>query len=89
MLDQFGRYIKENKMCTPGDRILLGVSGGADSMVMMDLFQQKNYRIGVAHCNFQLRGKESEDDQKFVERVTTQKKIPFYTKKFPPKFLVC
>lgn len=82
MLDQFNRYIKENKMCSPRDKILLGVSGGVDSMVMMDLFLQKNYRIGVAHCNFQLRGAESEDEQKFVERVTKQKKIPFYTKKF-------
>ena len=82
MLEQFEKYIKENNLCTPGDRILLGVSGGVDSMVMMDLFLQKKYRIGIAHCNFQLRGKESEDEQKFVERVASQKKIRFYTKNF-------
>lgn len=82
MLEQFDIYIRENNMCTPGDRILLGVSGGVDSMVMMDLFLQKNYRIAVAHCNFQLRGEESENDQKFVEQVASEKKIHFYTKKF-------
>jgi tRNA(Ile)-lysidine synthase len=82
MLEQFDKYIKENNLCTPGDKILLGISGGVDSMVMMDLFLQKDYRIGVAHCNFQLRGKESEDDQKFVEQITSEKKIHFYTKRF-------
>lgn len=82
MLEQFDKYIKENNLCTPGDKILLGISGGVDSMVMMDLFLQKKYRIGVAHCNFQLRGEESDDDQKFVENVASEKKIHFYTRRF-------
>ncbi len=82
MLEQFDKYIKENNLCTPGDRILLGVSGGVDSMVMMDLFLQKKFRIGVAHCNFQLRGKESDDEQRFVESVTSGKNIHFYTERF-------
>ncbi len=85
MLERFNKYIRENDLCSPNDKILLGVSGGVDSIVMTDLFIGKNYRIGIAHCNFQLREEESEEDQKFVEKLALIKKIPFYTKRFETK----
>ena len=85
MLDRFDKYISENNLCSPNDKILLGVSGGVDSVVMMDLFLEKNYRIGIAHCNFQLRADESEEDQKLVEKLAMMKRVPFYTKKFETK----
>ena len=56
LLDSFQRYIDENDLATHDDRILLTVSGGVDSMVMLSLFTRCGYRVGVAHCNFQLRG---------------------------------
>ena len=85
MLRQFTDYIKENNLCSLNDKILLGVSGGIDSIVMLNLFIQSNYKIGVAHCNFQLRGIESDSDQKFVEEIAKQNNIPFYTKRFKTK----
>ena len=56
LLDNFQRYIRRNELAAPEDFILLTVSGGVDSMVMLSLFTRCGYRVGVAHCNFQLRG---------------------------------
>jgi len=60
----------------------LAVSGGVDSMVMHHLFQQCGFNIGVAHANFQLRGNESEGDEKFVKEICEKNSIPFFTRKF-------
>ena len=67
LLDSFQRYIDENDLATHDDRILLTVSGGVDSMVMLSLFTRCGYRVGVAHCNFQLRGAESDEDEVLVK----------------------
>ena len=66
LLGKFENYVAEHNICSHGDRILLAVSGGVDSMVMLSLFAQSGYRIGVAHCNFQLRGPEAEEDEQLV-----------------------
>jgi tRNA(Ile)-lysidine synthase len=65
--EKFQRYIREHALVEPDDRILLTVSGGVDSMVMMDLFVSAGYKVGVAHCNFQLRGEESDEDETLVQ----------------------
>ena len=49
-------------------RLLVAVSGGVDSMVLLDLLRDLSYIIGVAHCNFQLRGEESDLDQQLVKK---------------------
>ncbi len=83
MLEQFLNHINENsKLVGSNQKILLAVSGGMDSMVMLDIFRQSSYRIAVAHCNFQLRGKESDEDEKFVKQVCDRFGIAFYTKRF-------
>jgi tRNA(Ile)-lysidine synthase len=61
--DKFQNYIAEHQLATADNRILLTVSGGVDSMVMMHLFVEAGYNVGVAHCNFQLRGTEAEEDE--------------------------
>jgi len=48
-------------------KFLLAVSGGADSMVLLYLFQSSGFKFQVAHINYKLRGKDSDDDQKIVE----------------------
>lgn len=81
-LEAFQRYIDENKLISHDDRILLTVSGGVDSMVMLQLFTRCGYRVGVAHCNFQLRGAESEEDEVLVEQQAAKYGVPFYNKRF-------
>ena len=82
LLDKFRRYIRENKLVQPGERVLLTVSGGVDSMVMLSLFVDAGYDIGVAHCNFQLRGAESEEDEVLVENEAKRYGVPFYNRRF-------
>ena len=65
--------------------MLLAVSGGMDSMTMVDLFAHSPFEFAVAHCNFQLRGEESNLDARFVEKVARQKRAPFYTHSFNTK----
>ena len=60
----------------------LAVSGGVDSMVLLDLFHQLPYDIAVLHCNFSLRNEESDGDEAFVKRYCEAKSIPLYIQKF-------
>ena len=76
LLDSFQRYIDENDLATHDDRILLTVSGGLDSMVMLSLFTRCGYRVGVAHCNFQLRGAESDRDAAFCRELCEALAVP-------------
>ncbi|MDR1552505.1 MAG: tRNA lysidine(34) synthetase TilS [Prevotellaceae bacterium] len=64
------------------DRILLAVSGGIDSVVMANLFFASKFNVAIAHCNFSLRGKASDDDEIFVERFAKLHDITFHSIKF-------
>jgi len=64
-LDLFQRYqqfIKEENLFSSKDKLLLAVSGGVDSVVLCELCKQGGYHFEFVHCNFQLRGEESERD---------------------------
>ena len=61
---------------------VLAISGGIDSMVLADLFLINNLNFSIAHCNFQLRGKESDDDELFINKWCSGKDIKLYNKKF-------
>jgi tRNA(Ile)-lysidine synthase len=67
MLNKFKRFLTENDLLKPDNRILLAVSGGIDSMVMTHLFLRLKYETGIAHCNFSLRGDESDRDEEMVQ----------------------
>ncbi|MCD8034572.1 MAG: tRNA(Ile)-lysidine synthetase, partial [Alistipes sp.] len=82
LIDTFQRYIDENNLATHDDKILLTVSGGVDSMVMLSLFTRCGYSVGVAHCNFQLRGAESDEDEVLVEEEARKYGAEFYNKRF-------
>ncbi len=62
--------------------MLLAVSGGMDSMAMAELFRASPYPFAIAHCNFQLRGRESEKDQAFVEQQAVALGVDCYTERF-------
>ena len=85
LLERFERYIAEHKLATKESRILLTVSGGVDSMVMMHLFVKAGYTVGVAHCNFCLRGTESEEDELLVEREAEKLGVAHYNRRFDTK----
>jgi tRNA(Ile)-lysidine synthase len=85
MINEFKKFISENNLIKPGDKILLTVSGGIDSMVMTYLFHKQDYRIGIAHCNFSLRAGESDKDEELVRQFASDHNIPFYTIRFDTK----
>lgn len=64
---------------------LLTVSGGVDSVVLVDLFLRAKLNFSIAHCNFNLRGKESDGDQRLVEALAREKGIPLFVKSFDTK----
>ena len=85
MIDEFNRFITENSLIKPGDKILLTASGGIDSMVMTWIFHHLHYNIAIAHCNFSLRGLESDKDEELVRHFATEHNIPFHCIKFETK----
>ncbi len=82
MLKSFHDHIARHQLCKATDKILLAVSAGMDSMVMMKLFNKAGYDIAIAHCNFQLRGAEADGEEEFVKEQCHELKIPIYTKRF-------
>jgi len=82
MLNRFKSYIAEKNLINSGNRILLAVSGGIDSMVMSHLFLQLENKTGIAHCNFSLRAGESDKDEELVREFAGKHNIPFHTIKF-------
>lgn len=79
---EFQGYLKDTLQVAKQDKILLAVSGGRDSMLMAYLFQQTGCDCVIAHCNFQLRGAESDKDEELVKAFAAQAKIPFFVKHF-------
>jgi Predicted ATPase of the PP-loop superfamily implicated in cell cycle control len=69
MLDLINKHIDNDLSFLHGKKLLVCVSGGIDSVVLLHLLNKMNYKIGVAHCNFKLRHKESDDDSFFVENL--------------------
>ena len=63
-------------------KFLIALSGGVDSMVLANLFLKNNLSFSVAHCNFNLRTKESDDDEKFIFDWSTENEIDCYISKF-------
>lgn len=82
MLEACKAYVRKQGLCRPGDRILLAVSGGVDSVVMAHLFREMGYACALAHCNFQLRGEDSVLDEHFVKSLAEEWDMPVFVKRF-------
>ncbi|HRI80359.1 MAG TPA: ATP-binding protein, partial [Cyclobacteriaceae bacterium] len=82
MLNRFRNFISRHKLFDTQDRILLAVSGGLDSMVMLDLFKEAKLNFGVAHCNFQLRGDASDEEEVLVNQSCHRYGVECYSKRF-------
>ncbi len=82
MLKKIKEFIKKEKLFNGRNKILAAVSGGIDSVVLCYLLHKAGFNFGIAHCNFQLRGEESDEDEKFVSQLAGYFKVPYYIKKF-------
>jgi len=84
-LKQFQDFIEQQQLFVRGNRILLAVSGGKDSVLMLHLFKAIGVDVGVAHCNFNLRADEAQRDESFVALLAKNLELPFYVTHFDTK----
>ncbi len=83
MVHKFKEFIDLHSLFIPSQhKVLLAVSGGRDSMCMLELFSSCKFNMGIAHCNFGLRGDESDEDESFVNEFATNRNIPYYSRRF-------
>ena len=82
MLEQFHAYINSYNLIAEGEKVILALSGGIDSMVLADLLLKAKVEFVAAHCNFHLRGEESDGDEKFVREFAEKHGIQCFEKHF-------
>lgn len=82
LVASFKQYINSNNLFTAKDHLLIAVSGGVDSVVLCELCYQSGFPFSIAHCNFQLRGVESDADEQFVKELAEKYAVPFFVQKF-------
>ncbi len=82
LLQNFKKYLKDNTLFQQKDTLLIAVSGGVDSVVLCELCFKSGYKFGIAHCNFNLRGAESERDETFVRNLASNYAVELFVKSF-------
>lgn len=82
MLTNFKKHIEENFSFLKGKKSLIACSGGVDSVVLMHLVKNLNLEIALAHCNFSLRGEESDGDEQFVVALAENLDVPIFSETF-------
>lgn len=88
MLSEFITYLQDHELLRLSrDRLLVAVSGGMDSMTLLHLCQRARINIGMAHCNFQLRGEESDQDAVFIRQIAQTLGLPYYETQFETQTL--
>lgn len=84
-LKSFEQFISTHTLFTVNHKILLTVSGGKDSVLMVHLFKEAGIMFGIAHCNFNLRAEESKRDEHFVSQLAEKLEVPFHLVNFNTK----
>ena len=82
MRERLDKYIKQHNFFSKGDKLILAISGGADSVALAYLLKQLEYDFTMAHCNFGLRNKESDADEVFVKKLAKKLGVKCFTKSF-------
>ena len=77
MRDVVRAYIEKYRLLTENRPVLVGVSGGADSIALLTILVESGYSCIAAHCNFHLRGDESLRDEQFVREYARKLDVPF------------
>ena len=85
MLETVKCHIEKNFPFLIGKKILVACSGGIDSVVLTRILKELKFNISLAHCNFSLRGIESDGDEKFVISIADKLSIPIFNTKFDTK----
>ena len=79
------QFIEEKSLFAPDDKVLVALSGGADSVAMLHLLVSLGYRCECAHCNFHLRGEESDRDERFVRQLCEKMSVKLHVIHFQTK----
>ncbi|HCS87812.1 MAG TPA: tRNA lysidine(34) synthetase TilS, partial [Bacteroidales bacterium] len=82
MINRVRQYIEKNHLLVKNLPVLTAVSGGADPVALLDILLRLGYQCMVAHCNFHLRGAESDRDEQFVRNLCKSRNIPLYVNHF-------
>lgn len=82
MLQKFKQHLHQNFPFLEDSKFLIAISGGIDSVVLAHLCGQLNLSFSLCHCNFNLRGQESDDDEAFVKSLAESLKTSVYTTSF-------
>ncbi|MTI20094.1 tRNA lysidine(34) synthetase TilS [Fulvivirga sp. RKSG066] len=85
MFKDFRAFIDQHQLFAEDDKILLAVSGGIDSVIMVHLFKEAGFKFAIAHCNFMLRGEASDKDETFVKTLAHDLGVDFFSKRFETK----
>ena len=82
MLSKVSEFIHAHHLINPEDKVLVALSGGSDSVALLLVLHELGYKIEALHCNFHLRGDESDRDENFVRHLCESMNIPLLTKDF-------
>ena len=85
MIRDFKKYITDNFHYLSRKKLLIACSGGLDSVVLAHLMKKLEFEMALAHCNFSLRGKESDGDEMFVIGLAKKMQIPVFAETFDTK----
>ena len=86
MLASVRQFIEEHNLFSiENDPILVTVSGGLDSVVLLDVLHRLGVQVAVAHCHFGLRGEDADADEQFVRKLAKQYGLPYFAEFFRTK----
>ncbi len=82
MINIVSKFIDKKLLCQRDDKLLIAISGGADSVALFLCLKELGYDIELAHCNFNLRGEESDNDEEFVKQLADNFGVRLHLKSF-------
>ena len=85
MLNRIQKFIDSHQLLERTELHLVGLSGGADSVALLLILRELGYRVEAAHCNFRLRGEESDRDENFVKELCSRLSVPLHLIHFDTK----